>query len=117
MGTAYLPIIIEVEEGTVSLFDAEAIAEVEYSVSHGELHDWHVSNLKFQKTAARRDASDRLIRVVVGEAWCPDDLRAPLLKRINVSTLESDLTEHLYSEGVLSYAHEATRADLREAAL
>ena len=117
MGTAYIPVIIEAAEGSVSLFDAECIAEVEYNVSRGDLEDWHVSDLKFERTEPHWTPDNRLIHRKVAEAWCPDDLRAALIKRIDQSKLEADLCEHLHAEGELSYANDGQRADYHAAVM
>ncbi len=117
MGTAYIPVIIEAAEGSVSLFDVECIAEVEYTTSRSDLEDWHVSDLKFQKTEPHWTPDNRLIHRTVAEAWCPDDLRAALIKRIDQSALEDKLVEHLYAAGEMSYANDGLRADYRSAVM
>lgn len=113
MGTAYLPITITAQEGPVTLFECECVAEVEYHVSVRDgLTDWHVSNLKFEESRSEWDDTDRVWnRRKVAEAWAPKTLFAVLLDHIDATTLEEQLVDRLLSTGEISYAAPAMRAD------
>ena len=111
MGTAYFPITISAQEGQVTLFECECVAEVEYHVTARDgLTDWHVSNLKFEKT--RWDVNRGVVNEVkVAEVWAPKQLYNILKPHIDQTALEAQLIDHLHNIGELSYTAPAMRAD------
>ena len=113
MSTAYLPITITAQEGPVTLFECECVAEVEYHVSARDgLTYWHVANLKFEETRAEWDDTDRVWRRrTVAAVWVPKTLFAVLLPHVDRAALEEQLVDLLLSSGEISYTAPAMRAD------
>lgn len=113
MGTAYLPITIAVQEGQVTLFECECVAEVEHHVTARDgLTDWHVSNLRFEETRAEWNDTDRVwTRCKLAETWAPKPLFNILLAHIDQTALEAQLVDLLLATGELSYSSPAMRAD------
>ena len=100
MGTAYIQTTITAEEGDVILFEAEAVAEVEYVIEDGDLTGWHVSDLRFDHHASTYDATaGRWVYKVDRSAWCPEQLLAVLVPYIDKAKLEDELFEHLTEAG------------------
>lgn len=113
MGTAYFPITITAQEGQVTLFECDCVAEVEYHVTARDgLTDWHVSNLKFEETRGEWDNTDQVWRRrVVAETWAPKQLFNILKPHIDQAALEAELVERLTSTGELAFTGTAMRAD------
>lgn len=113
MGTVYFPITITAQEGPVTLFECECVAEVEYHVAARDgLADWHVSNLKFEETRGEWDDTDQVWRRrTVAEVWAPKQLYNILKPYIDQTALEAKLVDLLTSTGELAYAAPSLRAD------
>ncbi len=118
MGTAYIETTITAEEGGVTLFETECVAEIDYETDRGELADWHIRDFRFDETKSRWDQkSGSFKRRVVSSTWCPDDLRPVLIRYADQADIEDALYEQLRASGELTYANEALRADYRSAVL
>lgn len=102
MGTAYLDVTITLEEGGIILCECEPVAEIEYVLEDGELSGWHVSDFRFdQYSWFSRPGVGKPEKRKTGEAWCPDDFRAVLVRYLDKTALEEALFEYLYEAGEL----------------
>lgn len=102
MGTAYLDCTIAAEEGSILLFECEPVAEVEYVIEGGELSGWHVADFRFdQYSWFSRPGVGVPEKRKTASAWCPEDLRAVLLRYLDKTAIEEALFEHLHEAGEL----------------
>ena len=109
MGTAYIDTTITAEEGGVFLFETECVAEVEYELDNNDLYDWSIVDFRFDKTEGRWDG-EVFKRVKVAETWCPDDLRAILLRHVDHAFVQERLIDRLTDAGELTIVTAADRA-------
>ena len=118
MGTAYINCDITAVLGGVTLFQIEAVAEVEYEVDAGDLTDWRIRDFKFEEFRTRHDSSSNTYRrVKIAEAWCPDVLRPTLMEYVDRDTLEQDLVDQLMVSGEMYCQSEAQRRSYHSAVL
>lgn len=118
MGTAYIAVTIEPREDRVTLFQVEAIAEVEYQTDCGELHDWHVSNFKFIEERSYWDDTARVwTRRKIAECWAPKAIKEFLLEHIDNEYVENMLVEQLTAAGEIAYITPGLRADYHASVL
>lgn len=113
MGTAYIETTITAEEGGVTLFETECVAEIDYETDHGELADWSIRDFRFDRYEGRWNAAKGVYeRVKAGEVWCQtEDLRRVLLSYADMDAIREELADKLHQTGELTYANPALRGD------
>lgn len=112
MGTALIKTTITAEEAGVFLFETECVAEVEYELDGNDVYDWSITDFRFDKTEGHwNKAATAFEYRKIGEAWCPDDLRAALIRYANSVEIEERLIEHLTEAGELTLPGSTLRAD------
>lgn len=118
MGTAYIQTTITAKEGVVVLFETECVAEIEYEIDGNDLCDWSIRDFRFDETEGRWNKIKGVYEYrKVGEAWCPDDLRAALTRYANRTKIEQRLIDHLTEAGELTLPGNSLRADYHASVL
>lgn len=92
MGTCHLDIVIEPTHQGEILFQIECTAEIEYKLDGHQLHDWDITDLKFDKT------------------WSNAVVLRALRPLVDVQKVEEQLIQKLADAGELSSVTAADRA-------
>lgn len=118
MSRCSLPLVIEPGPGEAAVFQIECMADVEYSLDHGTLEDFEITDFRFPQHAYRWSAAKaEYVAERVSEWRATGKVREALLLMVDYEKLREELLEHLSDEGELADTTAQLRADYHASVL